>query len=52
MIEDAIEIVGVPGSLIKFIPFTPKFLSAIGFLVIYEVGTNHTEKHNINSVLE
>ena len=52
MVEDAIEIVDVPGSLIKFIPLTPKFLSAIGFLVIYGLGTNHTEEYNINSVLE
>ena len=38
MIEDAIEIVGVPGSLIKFIPFTPKFLSAIGLFSYLWIG--------------
>ena len=37
---------------IKFKPLTPKSLSAIGFLVIYELKINHTEEHNINSVLE
>ena len=30
MVDVPIEIAGVPGSLIKFILFTPKSLSAIG----------------------